>query len=390
MILLLPFYSGGASWLQRDAAPYRARPPSGLAGLDSGNIMINLNLKRLRESHEGKWFLVDVFMLLLLVVNLLLLIADGLYSIDAVRQWLTDYAPKLAVIYQPIHANFILIDLCFVALFLTEFFVRWSVSVRHKTYLRWYFYPFIHWYDLIGCIPLGATRIFRFLRVFSIVYRLQKFGIIDLRETSLYRFVWFYYEVLIEELTDRVILKSLSDVQDELEGNSQIVDDVLQQVVYKRKETLANWASLSMAHVGNSIERNKDGIVTQHLINSVSDAMINNDEVARLRSIPVIGKSLEGRLERGVADIVVSTIVNLLNEMSTEKMLHLLERSQLERSGLSDSAQRGEINMEMRRMLDDCIEVIKEHVSKKKWKTALADNVAAASPPRPGNPAGIG
>ncbi len=351
--------------------------------------MINLDLKRLRESHEGKWFLVDVFMLLLLVVNLFLLIADGLYSIDAVRQWLMGYAPNLAATYQPIHANFILIDLCFVAVFLTEFVVRWCVSVRHETYLRWYFYPFIHWYDLIGCIPLGATRIFRFLRVFSIVYRLQKFGIIDLRQTSLYRFIWFYYEVLIEELTDRVILKSLSDVQDELEGNSQIVDDVLQQVVYKRKETLANWASLSMAHVGNSIERNKDGIVTQHLINSVSDAMINNDEVARLRSIPVIGKSLEGRLERGVADIVVSTIVNLLNEMTTEKILHLLEKNQLERSAAGDSTQGSEVNMEMRRMLDDCIEVIKAHVSKKKWKTALEDNVAAPSPTRSANPAGI-
>lgn len=342
--------------------------------------MINLDLKRLRESHEGKWFLLDIFMLLLLVVNLLLLIVDGLYSIDALRQWLIDYVPQLAAAYQPVHEKFILIDLCFVSLFLTEFVVRWAVSVRRKTYLRWYFYPFVHWYDLVGCIPLGATRIFRFLRVFSIIYRLQKFGIIDLRETGLYRFFGFYYEVLLEELTDRVILKSLSDVQGELEGNSQIVEDILQQVIYTRKETLANWASLSMAHVGSSIERNKEGIVTQHLIDSVSEAMSNNEEVARLRLIPVIGKSLEGRLERGVADIVVSTIVNLLNEMSAEKMLSLLEKNQLERAAVDDSVRVGEINREMRRMLDDCIEVIKEHVGEKKWKAALDDDFAAAKP----------
>jgi hypothetical protein len=344
--------------------------------------MINLDLKRLRESREGKWFLLDIFMLLLLIVNLFLLIVDGLYSIDVVRQWLIDYVPQLAAAYQPIHEKFVLIDLCFVSLFLSEFVVRWCVSVRQKTYLRWYFYPFIHWYDLVGCIPLGATRIFRFLRVFSIVYRLQKYGIIDLRETGLYRFVGFYYEVLLEELTDRVILKSLSDVQGELEGNSQIVEDILQQVVYTRKETLASWVSLSMAHVGDSIERNKEGIVTQHLIDSVSEAMSNNDEVARLRSIPMIGKRLEGRLERGVADIVVSTIVNLLNEMSVEKMLSLLEKNQLDRAVPGDPAQVSEINMEMRRMLDDCIEVIKEHVSEKKWKAVLDDNISAAKPPQ--------
>ena len=348
--------------------------------------MINLDLNRLRESREGKWFLVDFFMLLLLIINLLLLIVDSLYSIDAVRNWLIEYVPALAGAYQPVHENFLLIDLCFVALFLAEFVVRWVVAVTQKTYLRWYFYPFIHWYDLVGCIPLGAARVFRFLRVFSIVYRLQKFGVIDLRQTGLYRFVIFYYEVFLEELTDRVILKSLSDVQGELEGNSQIVEDILQKAVYTRKEALANWVSLSMAHVGNSIDRNKEGIVTQHLIDSVSEAMSSNEEVARLRSIPVIGKTLEGRLERGVADIVVSTIVNLLNEMNTEKMLSLLEKSELDRASLDDSPQEGEINREMRRMLDDCIEVIKEHVSRQKWKAVLDDKVAVATSPQFANP----
>jgi hypothetical protein len=354
---------------------------STFAGIDLGNAMINLDLKRLRESNEGKWFLLDLFMLLLLVANLFLLIVDGLYSIDVIRQWLYDYMPQVAAAYQPIHKNFILIDLCFVSLFLSEFVVRWIISVRHRTYLRWYFYPFIHWYDLVGCIPLGATRIFRFLRVFSILYRLQKYGIIDLRQTSWYRFVWFYYEVLLEELTDRVIVKALSDVQGELEGNSRIVEDILEQVVYKRKETLASWVSLSMAHLGNSIERNKEGIVTQHLIDSVSVAMSGNEELARLRAIPLVGKSLEGRLERAVADIVVSTIVNLLNEMSTEKLLSLLEKNQAARSVTDEPGQVGEINMEMRRMVDDCIEVIKQHVSEKKWKAILDDDLLGDSLP---------
>ena len=313
-------------------------------------------------------------MLLLLVANLLLLIIDGLYSIDSIRHWLTDYLPQLVAVYEPIHAHFVLIDLCFVSLFLTEFVVRWIVSVRHKTYLRWYFYPFIHWYDLVGCIPLGATRIFRFLRVFSIIYRLQKFGIIDLRQAGWYHFVSFYYEVFLEELTDRVIVKALSDIQVELKGNSQIVEDILEQVIYKRKETLASWVSLSMEHIGNSIERNADGIVTQHLVDSVSEAMSNNEELARFKKIPVVGKSLEGRLERVVADIVVSTIVNLLKEMDTDKLLSVLEKNQLERASKNEPAEAGEINAEMRLMVDDCIDVIKMHVGEKKWKAALDED----------------
>lgn len=340
--------------------------------------MINLNLKRLRESHEGLWFFVDMVMLLLLIANLLLLIVDALYSTNAVRMWLDGVAPALVEAYAPVHNNFVLIDLCFVAVFLSEFLLRWIVAVRHKTYLRWYFYPFIHWYDLVGCIPLGATRIFRFLRVFSIIYRLHKYGIIDIRQWAPYRFLMFYYEVFLEEITDRVIVKALSDVQGELEGNSQIMDEILEQVVYARKETLAAWVSASLAHLGNSIELNKDGIVTQHLIDSVSEAMSSNEEVARLRALPIVGKHLEARLERGVADIVVSTIVNLLNETTTDKLLSVLAQNELDHSQAGELTDENSVNAEMRRMVDDAIEVIKKHVSEKKWKEALDDKYTAA------------
>ena len=333
--------------------------------------MINLNLKRLRESREGVWFIVDMVMLLLLVANLLLLIVDALYSTDAVRLWVAQFAPGVIEGYAPVHANFLLIDLCFVAIFLSEFLIRWAVAIKHKTYLRWFFYPFIHWYDLVGCIPLGAARVFRFLRVFSIIYRLHKYGIIDVRQWAPYRFIMFYYEVLLEELTDRVIVKALSDVQDELEGNSMILNDIMQRVVYTRKETLASWVSQSLAHVGKSIERNKDGIVTQHLVDSVSEAMSRNEEVARLRAMPIVGKHLEKRLERSVADIVVSTIVNLLNDMDTQKLLHAVERDELHAGEYGAMAEEQSVNAEMRGMIDDAIEVIKEHVSQKKWKLAL-------------------
>jgi hypothetical protein len=334
--------------------------------------MINFDLNKLRASRQGKWFAVDVFMLLLLVVNLLLLIIDAVYSTDAMRAWLGDAAPWLVDAYQPIHANFVLIDLCFVAVFLTEFAVRWVVSLRTREYLRWYFYPFIHWYDLIGCIPLGATRAFRFLRVFSIIYRLHKYGVIDIRQFALYRFGLFYYQVFLEEITDRVIVKSLVDVQAELEGNSQIVQDVLEQVVYKRKQTLASWMSLSMAHLGDSIERNKEGIVTQHLVDSVAEALSNNDEIQRLRSIPMVGKVLESRLEKAVPDIVVSTIVNLLNDMDAEKLLSLLEKKSAT-EGVPEMDHAQAVNAEMRAMVDDAIEVIKGHVNQKKWKATLQE-----------------
>ena len=53
------------------------------------------------------------------------------------------------------------------------------MAIRKQTYPRWYFYPFLHWYDLLGCIPIGSFRMLRLLRLISLTIRLQKMGIID-------------------------------------------------------------------------------------------------------------------------------------------------------------------------------------------------------------------
>ena len=126
-----------------------------------------------RNENQGYWigfgFLSRTGQILLLL-NLLFLLFDGLYNTAFIRDSLNAWSPAFVNFYDPIHKNFILVDLVFITIFLTEFFVRWIVAIKTEEYLRWYFFPFLRWYDLVGCIPLGGTRIFRFLRIFSILY----------------------------------------------------------------------------------------------------------------------------------------------------------------------------------------------------------------------------
>lgn len=60
----------------------------------------------------------------------------------------------------------------FVSIFIAELLIRWMVTIHQKTYHKWFFYPVIHWFDVLGCIPVGSFRWLRLLRVFSILYRL--------------------------------------------------------------------------------------------------------------------------------------------------------------------------------------------------------------------------
>jgi hypothetical protein len=316
--------------------------------------------------------MVDLLMLSLLIINLIWLLFDGLFATQAFKSVLTSISPDLVTGYAPVHENFVLYDLAFVGVFLTEFCVRWVASVIRKTYVRWYFFPFIHWYDLIGCIPLGGARIFRFLRIFSIFYRLQKYQIIDLRNTAVYRFIIFYYDVLVEELSDRIVIKVLSDAQKDIAGGSPLIEDISQQVLASRLPILTEWLSSVMVHIGESIEHNDHGeSVRSHVQKSVGKAVRGNLQVSTLKLVPVLGRTIEKTLEQSVTDIVTQSIINLLKDITPEKIDDFVEHG-IGRFSSEDHM----LDQEVLLIVNECLELVKQHVSQQRWKDSFGDKDA--------------
>jgi hypothetical protein len=331
--------------------------------------MLKFNRKQLHDSHESIWFALDFFMLGLVIINLLFILFDSLFLTDYFKAALNYISPSIIDFYTPIHNNFALIDLAFVAVFLTEFCLRWVVAIKRKEFVRWYFFPFIHWYDLVGCIPLGATRIFRFLRVLSILYRLHKYKIIDLTQTTIFQFITFYYEVFIEELSDRIVVKVLSDAQKDLREGSPLLDDISNKVLAARRDTLIRWVSSILVHAGNSIEDENIGLmIRDHVKSSVSQALRENSEVSRLKKLPVIGSTIEKSLESAVADVVIQSVVYLLKDMSPDKINYFVKHG-MTAAPFEDKA----LDKEVLKIIDECIELVKEHVSHQRWKANFDD-----------------
>jgi hypothetical protein len=332
--------------------------------------MFKINRAKLKESHEGWWLLIDFGMLALLFLNLLFIVFDSLYETTFFKSGLAWVSADFASFYQPVHDNFILIDLGFIAIFLSEFLIRWTVAIRRKTYVRWYFFPFLHWYDLVGCIPLSGTRVFRFLRVFSIIYRLHKFQIIDLHQLGFIRFVRFYYDVLIEELSDRIVVKVLSDAQQEIVLDSPLVGEITDHVLKPRQNVLNNWLSGILGHIGESINDIEHGkVIREHVKRSVSLAVRENGQVSTLNLIPVVGRTIEKTLEVAVADIVIQSIVHLLKDMTPEKIDSLLQHAV---TAVPDDET--QVNQEVLNMVNECIDIIKSHVSEQRWKSHFNEN----------------
>jgi hypothetical protein len=306
-------------------------------------------------------------MLALLIINLIWLLFDGLFATQAFKSVLASISPDLVTGYAPVHENFVLYDLTFVVVFLTEFCVRWIASVMRKTYVRWYFFPFIHWYDLIGCIPLGGARIFRFLRIISIFYRLQRYEIIDLRNTAVYRFIIFYYDVLVEELSDRIVVKVLSDAQKDIAAGSPLIEDISQQVLASRLPILTQWLSSVMVHIGESIEHDDHGeSVRSHVQKSVGKAVRCNSQVSTLKLVPMLGSTIEKTLEKSVTDIVTQSIINLLKDITPDKIDDFVEHG-IGRFSSEDNM----LDQEVLLIVNECLELVKQHVSQQRWKDSF-------------------
>jgi len=330
--------------------------------------VLKINRENLRSSHEAPWFLLDLVMLALLVLNFAFLLFDGLYETAWIFDALSVYAPQFVAFYDPIHHNFLFIDLAFIGIFFSEFCFRWYVSIQRKEHVRWYFFPFLHWYDIIGMIPLGATRLFRFLRIVSILHRLHKHRIIDLNQTALFRFVAFYADVLVEELSDRIVVKVLSDAQKDISAGSPLMDDIVNQVLAPRRPVVNAWLTEVLRQLGASIKDAELGeAIRHHVQQSVGKAVRQNAQVSTLQWLPVVGSRLEQTLEQAVTDIVVQSLVNLLCDLDSEKIDAMVD------TGIRHfSVPEGTLlDHEVLSLVNECLELVKAHISQQRWKTQL-------------------
>ena len=333
--------------------------------------MLHVNRENLKSSHQLIWFVIDFLMLGLLIVNLSFIIWDSIYNFVAVQNLLKDYAPALQSAYHPIHERFIFYDLIFVAIFLSEFVLRWSYSIRAKVYDRWYFYPFIHWYDLVGCIPVGSLRFLRILRVISIIYRLHQYKIIDFTNTRLFRFVNFYYEAFMEELSDRIVLKVLSGVQEEVRRGSPLFERIQQDILYPRREMLSDWISERVAVAAKEGYVPNRGALRAYLENRVDQALKQNLELSRLKYLPVVGPTIQDTLENAVGDIVANVIHQILEDLASTSNHAFIE--DIVNVFLPEPGQQQEEaeNEALINLILEVIDAIKDQVRVKHWRENL-------------------
>ena len=333
-------------------------------------MSVHLYLRKVKPGLDSLGFLIDLLMIALVIINLLWLTFDWLFGFGFISNHIAQLSPAFHEFYATeVHANFLYYDLWFVAVYLTEFSIRWAVAVARQTYHRWFFYPFIHWYDLLGCIPVGGFRWLRLLRVITLLSRLQRTGIIDMSDTAAGRFFIKYYNVLVEEISDRVVLNVLEGVQREVREGNPLLHRIESEVLAPRRQQLVDHLAERIIQASTGIHGRYRDALGEYLARLTDEALAATRSGARLAAIPVAGPRAISMIRETVQELGVALADQLLDDISATENRATLDRllEDLLGDAIGDTNQ---ISTLVQDTLLEVLEQIKAQVSVQRWKLA--------------------
>lgn len=329
---------------------------------------MKIDLGKLRGNPEAPLLVIDLLMVLLVLFNLAWIVFNALFAAQGVQAFVHWLAPSFHDWYRAdIHPNFADYDMVFITIYVSELLLRWLVAIVRNTYHRWWFYPFIHWYDVLGCIPVGSFRWLRILRVVSLLWRLQQHGVIDLRDTALVRFVRKYYDILVEEVSDRVVVNVLDGVQAELAHGNPVVHRLASEVLAPRRDEIVAALAARVQQLAVQAMAQNRADTGAYVAALLARAMADNPELQRLRDIPAIGGTLAGVLDHAVGDIAARAVALATTDLADARARATLEAAlgtTLDTLLARDEALAGLVAG----IVDESIAIVKQQVGVQRWK----------------------
>ena len=314
--------------------------------------------------------LVDVVMLVLIISNLALIVFDWGFESPIVQDFFQQWMPSFYTFYNgTIHRNFFFVDLIFVSVFVVEIVIRWGMAIYRQTYHRWFFYPFVHWYDVLGCIPVSSFRSLRLLRIISMIPKMQRLGLIDLRRTFLYSTFSKYGGVVVEELSDRVAIRILDAVKNEIRGGHPVLDQITKEVIQPQREALIQSVTHRLQEATAKAYGTYQGDFREYVEDVIAEAVDRNQEIRTIASIPGVGSTLASLLEQAISDIVFNVIDEMMADIASlenNKVINQITSISTDAILTSEYDQR--LNQLTQSILLQSIDLIKEHVEVKQWK----------------------
>ena len=260
----------------------------------------------------------DIVMIIAISIDLLLISTDAIlmstFSGNAAN-WL-GVSSQLDWYQNHIHDSLRNAGGFFTLFLIVELLLRWAIAIKQNIYYRWFFFPFVHWYEVLGCFPqLRALRLFRAV---IIGRRLYQLGYQVLPQPWINR-INFYIDLVLEELSDRVILTTIQTFRQQLTDPQRQKSFMQSTIARNRDEIEAAILSLLRKELAPNLKALTESagggaILASEMGNAIQEGLANTPELRRyLRMIPIAGSLIESQLQH-VGHNIGENVVYALNE----------------------------------------------------------------------------
>ncbi|PTQ88291.1 ion transporter [Agitococcus lubricus] len=318
-----------------------------------------------KHKQEAPLLVIDIFVLGLITLNLILLLIDTLLMYTGFGLLFSEWHPDFYQHYQQHwHKKITIYDSIFTIFLLVELGLRWLLAIYRKTYHRWFFYPFIHWYDVLACLP--GLQFLRLLRLVSVFYRLHTLGIIVVG-TRLIKTAQKYYGIVIEEISDRIVLNVLDGVQKELRSNNPVMSDLRANVLVPHKAIISRWLANRIGAFTTRAYQQHEQELAHYLTQTIEHTLRHNSEWRQMkRRLPLIGNMIESEVQQLLSSLVNDLTRNMLQDLSQTDNAALkdLADAAFDTFTLSDA----EMDHAIESIMVEAIELIKSQVAIQQWK----------------------
>ncbi|OOR90931.1 hypothetical protein B0181_04100 [Moraxella caviae] len=308
-------------------------------------------------------------MLGLLIVDLLLILGDNILMSQLTTQaanWLGVRA-WLEIYQSHYHVGVAAVGGAFTLFWVAELLVRWALAIAKGTYYRWFFFPFVHWYEVLACFP--ALRALRLLRAAMIVRRLHLMGVQIIPKRWLNSGI-FYYQVALEELSDRVLLTAVNNMRTQLaQPNSRLLKATLE----RNRDELENLIFTLLKKeltpkLHSAFTQTASPQLASDVGVAVEQALLDTPELRRyLKLIPIAGSLIENQITHVGKHIGENVTTAINGYLFDENTLNALMR-QIAQGIVSIDTTRPELQKFVCDVVTDALDAFEAQIKIQQWK----------------------
>ena len=201
------------------------------------------------------------------------------------------------------------------------------------------------------------------------MYRLHKLEVIDFTHTILYKKGTKYLNVLVEEVSDRVVLNVIQGVQEEINKGNPVSDRIMDEVIKPRKAQLVEWLSYRVQHIVAQVQDSYHHDIQLYVDGLIEQAVAENKEISRIEMIPIVGGNISQMLEKAISDIVFRVINQAISDLgSTQNKEVIDDVVDVSFDALSLASDDAQLNDIVKDIANQSLELVKDHVRVQQWK----------------------